>query len=229
MSLKDLSRKASLNPSTAYRILNTLEAHGLVQQDPMTRYYGLGLQVLQLAAAVRSQLDLRETARPFLRGLAKEAGETANLVTFEGDEAVYIDQLFSSQPIRAFTQIGARVPLHCTGVGKVLLASLPSEERETRLQMGLPAFTKNTITNPYHLSEELVKISDQGFALDIEERQEEVRCIAAPILDDEAKVTAAISISGPAHRLTLDRMNQLVPMVVHAALEISSQLGYSGG
>lgn len=228
VSLHVLSGKIGLNPSTAHRLLRTLQAHDLVRQDPTTRHYGLGLKLLQLAAAIRNQLDIRQLARPSLERLAKETGENANLVILDGDSAVYIDQAPSLQPVRTFTEIGARVPLHCTGVGKVLLAYLPEKEREIILQKGLQAFTKNTITNPYRLAEELAKVQDQQFALDIEERQEQVRCIAVPIFDDQSTVIAAISISGPANRLTLERLNQLVPLVGQTGLEISAKLGYPG-
>jgi DNA-binding IclR family transcriptional regulator len=226
ISLQALSYKAGLNSSTAYRLLNTLRAHGLVQQSPDTRGYRLGLKILQLATAVRDQLDLQQLVRPFLQYLAEASGESANLVVLEGDEAVYIDQVLSTHPIRAFTQIGVRVPLHCAAVGKMLLAHMPDQRREDIIRKGLPAFTKNTITNPYRLREELAKVRDQGFAVDIEERQEQVRCVAAGVLDDQSSIVAAISISGPAHRLSSERLqDELSGLVRKTAGEISSNLG----
>jgi len=229
IGLMELSRKVGLNASTTYRLLYTLQAHGLVWQDTGTRRYGLGLKVLQLAAAARDRLDIRQEARPFLERLARETGESANLVVLQGREAVYIDQVSSLQPIRAFSQIGARVPLHCTGVGKVFLAAMSPTERDSLLQKDLPGFTEHTITDPARLGEVLDQVREDGFALDLEERQQQVRCIAAPVFDDQSEVVAAISISGPAHRLPPQHMRELAPSVVQAALEVSSQLGYPGG
>ena len=228
LSLHALSQKAALNPSTAHRLLHTLQAHRLVQQNPDTRRYRLGLQILKLAGALRTQLALREQAGGLLERLMRETGETANLVVLQDLEAVYIDQVPSQQPIAAFTQLGARVPLHCTGVGKVLLAYLPDDEREAFVQKSLPAFTENTITSVYRLREELAKVREQGFALDIEERQKGVSCLAVPIWDDRRRVVAAMSISGPADRLTAETRDRLAPLVVQLASELSSRLGYVG-
>jgi len=115
LSLQTLSQDTGLNASTAHRLLHTLQWHGLVRRDPTARKYGLGLDLLRLAAALRSQLDLRQETRQVLESLTEETGESANLVVLDGHHAVYVDQVASAQPVRAFTQIGARVPLHCAG------------------------------------------------------------------------------------------------------------------
>jgi DNA-binding IclR family transcriptional regulator len=225
-SLQTLSRKAGLNASTAHRLLRALQSHGLVQQNATTRHYRLGLKLLQLAWAVRSQLDLRKLARSWLERLAVQSGETANLAIREGSAAVYIDQVASSHPIRAFTQVGARVPLYCTGVGKVLLAHMPDDEAAPFFDDRLIAYTPQTIIDPVQLQDEIARVRAQGWAPDGEEMQQEVRCIAAPVFDDQSRVVAALSIAGPAQRMGAGRVQELVPIVKHAARDVSLALGW---
>ncbi len=228
-SLQTLSRKAGLNRTTAYRLLRALQSHDMIQQNPTSRHYRLGLKLLGLAAAVRSQLDIRQHARPALERLAVQSGETANLAIREGTEAVYIDQVSSSHPIRAFTQVGARVPLHCTGVGKVLLAYLTEEDLSVIAAQDLTKYTSQTIGDWRKLRDELNKIRASGWALDAEEMQPEVRCIAAPVFDDQGRVVAAISIAAPAQRLTGMRQHELAPVVRRAGADVSLALGFSSG
>jgi DNA-binding IclR family transcriptional regulator len=225
-SLQTLSRKAGLNASTAHRLLRALQSHGLVQQNAATRHYRLGLKLLELAWTVRSQLDLRQLARASLERLAVQSGETANLAIREGSAAVYIDQVASSHPIRAFTQVGARVPLHCTGVGKVLLAYMPDDEAAPFLDHKLVAYTPQTITDATQLQDEIARVRAQGWAPDGEEMQQEVRCIAAPVFDDQSRVVAAMSIAGPAQRMGVGRVQDLVPIVKQAACDVSLALGW---
>jgi DNA-binding IclR family transcriptional regulator len=228
VSLQALSEDAGLNASTAHRLLQTLQWHDLIRRDPATREYALGLGLLRLAAALRSQLDLRQEARPILESLAQETGESANLVVLDGHWVVYVDQAASAQPVRAFTQVGARAPLHCTGVGKALLAFMPEVEREAVLDGNLRAYTSTTITNPLRLSEQLARIRERSVALDMGERQEDVRCIASPVFDDRSRAVAAISISGPRHRLHRERIEELSPLVRRAGRDLSAALGWPG-
>jgi DNA-binding IclR family transcriptional regulator len=225
-SLQTLSRKAGLNTSTAHRLLRALQSHDLVQQNATTRHYRLGLKLLELAWAVRSQLDLRQRARPSLEHLARQSGETANLAIREGSAAVYLDQAASSQPIRAFTQVGARVPLYCTGVGKVLLAYMAPDEVLAFLAQKLVGYTPQTITDPAQLQDEITRTRGQGWALDGEEMEQDVRCIAAPVFDDQGRVVAALSIAGPAQRMGVGRIEDLVPIVKRAAQDVSIALGW---
>lgn len=228
VSLQALSTETGLNASTAYRLLQTLQWHQFVRRDTATRGYALGLGLLRLATALRSQLDVRQEARPVLERLARETGESANLVVRDDQSVVYVDQVASAQPVRAFTQVGARAPLHCTGVGKALLAFMPEAEREAALGGGLRAYTSTTITNPLRLREELSRIHESHIALDMGERQADVRCIATPVFDDGCRPVAAISISGPRHRLNKDRLNELSHLVREAGHELSSALGWPG-
>ncbi|MFO7740728.1 MAG: IclR family transcriptional regulator [Anaerolineae bacterium] len=228
VSLQRLSQETALNASTAHRLLHTLQWHGLARRDSTTRKYALGLGLLRLASALRDQLDLRAEARPFLESLAEETGESANLVVADGHHVVYVDQAASTQPVRAFTQVGAQAPLHCTGVGKALLAFLPEVEREAVLAGNLHAYTPETITNPLRLKDELGRIRKRRVALDVGERQQDVRCIASPVFDDRSRVVAAISISGPRHRLDAQRIEELSPLVGRAGRDLSTTLGWAG-
>ncbi len=228
VSLQAVSEETGLNASTAHRLLHTLEWHDLVRRDPSTRKYGLGLGLLRLAAALRSQLDLRVEAKPFLESLAEETEESANLVVADGHHVVYVDQAASTQPVRAFTRVGARAQLHCTGVGKAILAFLPEEERRAVLDGELRAYTPTTITNPLRLEQELARIRESGVSRDMGERQADVRCVASPVFDDRSRVVAAISISGPGHRLDRRRMAELEPAVRKAGRDLSRALGWPG-
>ena len=188
----------------------------------------MGLGLLRLAVALRSQLDLRQEARPILESLAEESGESANMVVLDGHHVVYVDQAASAQPVRAFTQIGARAPLHCTGVGKALLAFMPEAERKAVLDGDLRAYTSTTITNPLRLDAELRRIRQEYVAVDMGERQEDLKCIATPVFDDQCRVVAAISVSGPMHRLDKRRTAELVPLVQKAGRDLSEALGWPG-
>ncbi len=229
-TLSSLCDGAHLNGSTTHRLLATLAARGYVRQDPATKKYLLGPQTLHLGQAGLAQFDLRNIAHPHLRKLAHEANELANLVLLSETHAVYMAQVQAGQrTVQMFTQLGARVPLHCTGVGKAILAFLPEDEVEHLLASeNLKAYTPYTITNVFLLREELEKIRQHGYAVDNEEREIGVRCIAAPVFQARGRVLAAVSLSGPAGRINPDRDEELGQLVQHAAERISSELGYQG-
>jgi IclR family KDG regulon transcriptional repressor len=228
LSLTKLSEQVSIQPSTAHRILATLIAHDYARQDRQTKSYRLGLQVLHIGEATRAQLDLREETADTLQQLANRTGELANLIIPSGARAIYIAQ--AQPPTRfgmaIFTQIGTWVPLHCTGAGKAILAWWNQSEVEAVLEDGLQAHTQNTITNPLRLQQELAEIRRRCYAIDDEEREIGVRCIASPILDNRGRVVAAMSISGPSGRITPDRYEELGTLVYAAALGISKRLGF---
>jgi IclR family KDG regulon transcriptional repressor len=229
MSVAKLSHVLDMHPSTAYRLLKTLGERGFVIRDAATSRFSLGLRLVELASAVRYEPSLIKSSRPILAALVKDSGETANLVVPHKDGAIYVDQVQCDAVVRGFTRIGARAPLHCAAVGKVLLAnSSPEDIRQYVESTGLPAYTSHTITNPYALAEHLERVKAQGFAVDDEEREVGTSCIAAPVRDNSGKVIAAISISGPSGRLREDRLCSLASRVKKAAAEISSSMGFIG-
>ncbi len=230
LGLTEVCGRVGLHTSTAYRLLATLAARGYVRQDRDRRVYRLGLHLLHIGEAARGQCDLREEAVGRLEALARRAGELANLVIPSGQRAIYIAQAQppTRHPVRMFTQLGAWVPLHCTAVGKAIIAHWPAEEVEQVLRDGLPAYTANTITNPLRLQRELDEVRRLGYAVDDEERELGVRCLASPVRDADGHVVAALSISGPSGRVTPDRLAELGEMVRQAAAQLSERLGYAG-
>lgn len=229
MGLVELSTRVGLHASTVHRLLATLGKRKFVVQDPQTGRYRLGMRAFEVGSAAIQQVELREIARPFLRWLMEETQETANLAVLMDGEVVYIDQVESQNLVRMFTRVGRRVPAHCTGVGKILLAGLSDDEVMRVLDArGLPRFTPHTIVDLRELLKELQRVRASGYALDNEEREVGVRCVAGPVRDHEGRVVAAVSISGPSSRITEDRLPQLIAAVLTATSRISTELGWHG-
>ena len=228
MNMTELSKKLGFYSSTIHRILDTLKHWGYVEQDPHTQKYQLGLKVLELGMAKLHQMDLVREATPYLKELVNQCNETVHLGVIEEGEVLYLAKEESSQTIRMCSYVGKRAPLHCTALGKVLLAYLPEEERKKILeQKGLLRFTEKTITDKKELEKELNKIKKQGFALDREENEKDVRCIAAPIKNYQGKVIAAISISGPVYRIDINKQNHLKEALIRTSKKVSKRLGYN--
>jgi IclR family acetate operon transcriptional repressor len=229
VGIAELSKRVALHVSTAHRILATLVARGYARQNPETGRYALGAEALHLAEAYLGQMDLRRVVRPVLERLTQETGETANLVILDRREALYLDKVESPQSLRIFSRIGRRAPLHCTAVGKVLLACRTKAQVDALLGRGpLERLTRHTITSVGQMRRELEKVRDQGFALDREECEEGACCIAVPMRTAQGEVEAALGISAPTTRLTPRRMEELVPIMLRTGRQVSAQLGFSG-
>ena len=229
MNMTELSEKLGFYPSTIHRILDTLKHWGYVEQDSNTQKYQLGLKLLELGMAKINQMDLVREASPYLKELAKQSNETVHLGVLEEGEVLYLAKEESSQTIRMISYVGKRAPLHCTALGKVLLTYLSSEERKKILgEKVLPRLTENTITDKRELEKELSKVREQGFALDREENEKDVRCIAAPIRNYHGKVIAAISISSPIFRIDKNTQNNQKEALIEISKKISKRLGYNG-
>ena len=227
IGILDLSSRVSLHASTVHRLLGTLVTRGYVRQNPQTSRYSLGPRTLQLAHAFQDHSDLCAEAHPFLQSLMEQSGETANLVVLDRAQAVYVDQVASPRLVRMFTVIGRHVPLHSTACGKVLLAHLdPTERSRVIRENGLSAQTHYTITTAKELDRELADICRRGFAVDDQEQDEGVRCVASPVCDHTGRVVAAISISGPTTRVTKERLPELGKLVIAIAAQLSAALGY---
>ncbi|HSB79992.1 MAG TPA: IclR family transcriptional regulator [Candidatus Methylomirabilis sp.] len=226
VGIANLSKRVGLHVSTVHRILGTLLERGYARQNPETGRYALGAKTFHLAESYLGQMDLRRLVRPALERLSRETEETANLVILDGGEALYLDKVESPQNLRIFSRIGHRVPLHCSAVGKVLLASRAQKEVEALLgRRPLESLTRSTISCRIQLRRELEKVREQGFALDCEECEEGACCIAVPLKDAQGRVEASLSVSGPSVRLTPKRMEELIPLMRQVAHEVSSQLG----
>jgi len=228
MNMTELSEKLGLYPSTIHRILDTLKHWGYVEQEPHNQKYQLGLKVLELGMAKLHQMDLAREAPLYLKELVNRCNETVHLGVLEEGEVLYLAKEESSKTIRMCSYVGKRAPLHCTALGKVLLAYLPEGERKKILgKRELPRLTEKTITGKKELEKELGKVKKQGFAIDRGENEKDVCCIAAPIRNYQGKVIAAVSISGPAFRIDVNTQNNLKEALVEISEKISKRLGYN--
>src|SRR5215218_6425987 len=223
VSLKELSAVTGLHPSTAHRILNDLVIKRFVDRaEPGT--YRLGMRLLELGNIVKSRLNVREASLDFMRALHRRTQQTVNLSVRQGDEIVYIDRSFSERSgMQVVRAIGGRAPLHLTSTGKLFLsADDPKMVRAYATRTGLAGHTKNSITQLPALERELAKARQYGIARDNEELELGVRCMAAGIYDDQARLVAGLSISAPADRLDENWLAKLQ----QTASEISTSLGY---
>lgn len=226
LSLAELSRRLKVHRSTLHRLLLALCRYRLLEQNPRTRRFRLGLRLFELGNQAVAGVQLREVARPHLRELTAETGETSHLVVLDEGEALYLEKFESSNALRMPSRVGRRVPAHCTAVGKVLLAHLPEQELDGVLQArGLGRFTAHTLTTPQALKAELRRIRERGYAVDNEEIEEGLRCVGAPVRNYTGEVVGSVSIAGPSSRLTWERLPQLEERVMACAAAISRDLG----
>jgi IclR family KDG regulon transcriptional repressor len=231
ISLKELSARVSLPKGTIHRLLSSLAYFGYVRQASESKNYQLGFKLVELGNSLLNQLDVRVQARPFLVGLSKGIKETIHLVVFDQNEALYVDKVESDEKLgglQMVSRVGTRIPAHCSSVGKVFLAHLSDSQLDTLIkEKGLTKRTKNTITDPEKLKQHLKIIRQQGYAVDDEENEKGIRCVGAPIFNQRGQVIAAISISGPAVRITQKIIQQtLRKEVIQTALDISREMGY---
>lgn len=222
-----LSRKMGLHKATTYRLLQTLKARGLVEQDPATGNYRLGLRLYELGMRVIAPPELVYVARDPLRELAFTVGESASMAVLNGRDAVTISKADAARFGGVVHTLGRSQRAHSTANGKVLLAHLPPHLFDALMEgVELERFTERTITDVEHLRAHLAQVRRQGYALDNQETEVGLCCAAAPIRDHAGWVVAAIGISGPATRLDWARDADKVEAVVQAAQEISRRLGY---
>ncbi|QDU88527.1 Pectin degradation repressor protein KdgR [Pirellulimonas nuda] len=226
--LSDVARSTGLTCSTTFRLLETLCQRGYAQQDGDTGRYRLGASAIQIGAAYAAGTPLPEAANGAMEKLVALTNETANLAVLDGPHAVYIHQVESLRSVRMFTELGARTPVYCTGVGKVLLAWRPVEEVSRLLaDVEFEKFTPHTIPNLKSFLAELQRVRGQGYAVDDQERELGVRCATAPVRDLRGAVVAAISVSAPVSRFPKKLIAQRAREVACAADAISLRLGYA--
>ena len=227
IGISKLSDLTGLKVSTVHRIASILVDNGYLIQRENRAKYSIGLKPLAFYRALNRNLKIKEVALPSLEKLRLVSGESANLAILDSDEAVYIEHIESNQTLRAFTEVGNRAPLHCTGVGKIFLAFMREQQlRDFITNNSLFRLTDNSITDYDELEKELSIIKRDGVAIDNGEMEIGVRCIAAPVMDSNGNVIAAMSISGPFTRLNSTRVEELKPVVKSAAMETSKAMGY---
>ncbi len=227
LSLKEISERLDLTPSTAHHIITSLKLEKFVEQDPESRKYRLGIRCYEISLSDNYYKILAEKAKPALESLARESGESANLAILVNGQITYIgqEQSSKSQIMKTFVNLGQRSPVHCTGVGKVLISELPENEiKRTINTHGLKKFTSYTITSADDLLEELELVKKQNYATDREEREEGVFCVAVPLKNSTGKTIASISLSGPIHRMLKITLESIVESLTNHASEISKNL-----
>ncbi|NPV67682.1 MAG: IclR family transcriptional regulator [Anaerolineae bacterium] len=224
-SLSQVAASLQVSKSTAHRYLTTLEDLDVVTRDENDNF-GLGHKLIELAGALLSDYDLRKESLPFLTSLSAQTQETAHLAVPSANDVVYIAKVDSPHSLRLASRIGARSPMHCTALGKAVLAYLPPDQLAKSIQQGLPKRTRHTLTSPEALCAELERVRQQGYAIDDQENEIGVRCIGAPIFDYTGQVIGAISVSGPVSRITVEKSLEFALLVRQAAQAISRRMGY---
>jgi DNA-binding IclR family transcriptional regulator len=227
LSLVKLSKSLGLPKSTTMRLLMVLEGHRFVQKSAESGLYRLGLKLFELGSKAIAQFDLTERARPCLERLVSRTGETAYLSVLDGGEELVLERVECSRAVRVPTSVGRRHPAHSTAVGKVLLAFTPESKLTAVLGKGrLQAYTRKTITSVARLREELQRVREQRFALDDEETEDGLRCIAAAVREHSGQVHAALGVLGPAYRIPDGSVAMLAATVISEAEMLSAELGY---
>ncbi|MEX3014502.1 HTH-type transcriptional regulator BhcR [Gymnodinialimonas hymeniacidonis] len=228
-TLTELSEELSQSPATVYRIMVTLEGRGLVEFDQTTQMWHVGARAFVIGARYLRRTSLVERARPVLRQLMEDTGETANLGIARDTHVLFVGQVETHATIRAFFPPGTLSPMHASGIGKALLAQM-SDDRLSRLFATAPLdqFTAKTLIEPSTLRADLEATRERGYAIDDEEKNEGMRCIAAPIFDFSGGAIAGLSVSGPVSRVSLAKTEDLAASVVRAAQDLSQAMGAEG-
>ncbi|MFZ0961839.1 MAG: IclR family transcriptional regulator [Terriglobia bacterium] len=226
-TLTQLSRRLHLHVSTVHRLLVNLVRHGFVEEDTISGGYQLSYRVLRMGLRVLDRLDFRRVAQPLLRDLNLRTKETVHMAILQETRAISIEKFDSPQPVGLDARLGGIMPLHCTGVGKTLLAYQGENLLNQIVQPpGLTRMTARTLTGLAPLRRELEHIREQGYAVDQEEAVEGLSCVAGPVFNHAGQVVAAFSVAGPATRLTTARISELAQLVRETSQQISFRLGY---
>ncbi len=227
-TLTEIALSAGMAPSTAHRLLITLQNHRFADFDENTQDWMIGVEAYRIGAGFLNRLNLVEAAQSIMHELMSETGETANLAIGDDGDVIFVSQIETSHPIRAFHLPGTRSNMHASAAGKALLAQLTRDEIEAVLQKrGLPEYTGKTLTKPADLFADLEQARRQGWAFDDEERYEGMRCIAAPIFGPQGTAIAAISVSGPSLRFSAQNIADFSAAVRHAASKLTEEVGGS--
>ena len=229
LTLTEIADELEQSPATIYRILTTFAAHDALEIDPASQEWFVGPASFRIGSAFLRRTGLVERARPNMRVLMVETGETANLGVESDGQVLFLSQVETHENIRAFFPPGAQSPMHASGIGKALLAHADASQIERYVEREeLTKFTENTICDQSALRAELERVKQQGYAFDNEEKSTGMRCIAAPIFNSFGEPVAGISVSGPSARMTLERVGPVCEAVIEQARTLSQSLGFEG-
>lgn len=227
IGVTEVARRLGIGKSTAHRLLHTLAEERLLEQDPDTGAYRLGLAMYELGASVSMHTDLHQACTPVIDELRNATRETAQVAVLDGREVVYVERRESPHTLRLFGRIGHRNGAHCTSTGKVLLASLPPDELAGILAgWTLTPHTPHTITDHHVLLRQLDEVRARGWAAQFNEAEMGAGAVAAPIRNGRGEVIAALSVAGPLQRIQGDALPRIVTLTIEAALGISHRLGF---
>lgn len=219
----DLLEKSPYPKATLYRFLQTLTHQGMLHLDPETGHYSPGMRLVRLAHAAWAQSSLAPIARPWIDSLAAATGETVHLAQLDGGQVLYVDKRNATKPVDMFAQAGKVGPAYCTGVGKAMLAFLPTEQQDSAIaRQSFYRHTPQTMTTPDALRQELRAIRERGHAFDREEHEPGIICCAVPILSRAGRVLGAISVTSTTTRTTLGALEQEAPRIKEIAARIAA-------
>jgi IclR family acetate operon transcriptional repressor len=221
LGITELAHIFEVDKGSMSRIIQTLSSYGYAEKDGHTNKYMLGPQVVLLSRAVLTRMPLREMAKPFLQELVAQTGECAHLAILAKGEALYIDQVESPSALRVSTDVGTLAPLHCTALGKIFLAY-----GNEPIMDNYKSYTFRTITDPNSIRNHIDQVKNQGYAIDDEEFNLSVRCIAVPVFDYRNRCVASIGVSGPTSRLPLENIANVVFTVCEIGKALSSRLSF---
>jgi DNA-binding IclR family transcriptional regulator len=224
LTMSEVARSLGLARSSAFYIINTIEECGYVYRTSPRGRYTFTAKLLELANCSLGSLGVCGPAAPFLRKLMQRSGLAVHLGVISQNEVVLIDKIAPAGGQQMATWVGKRLPIHCTGLGKALMAYLPEEQIEFHIKQGLIRYNENTVVSPGKLKEELLRIRSHGFAIDDEEETIGLRCIGAPLFDKNNQAVAAISIAGTTTQLSDEKLDGLAREVKQTAASISARL-----
>ena len=228
LSLGEVAERVEIHKSTAHRIIMNLEGQRMINRDPATGRYQLGLRLFELGSVAIAKFDIRERAREYLETLLRETQETVHLCVLDNGEVLYLDKIEPTRTVRLSSRIGLRNPAHCTAVGKAMMAWLSTAEVEQIVHKhGLRRFTSKTITTLAELRGELAKVREVGYAIDDEEHEDDVRCVAAVVRDHAGRPAAAMSIASPSFRIPLEKVPVFAKTICKATQALSREWGFT--
>jgi IclR family KDG regulon transcriptional repressor len=227
MSITELGSTLGLNKGAVFRFISTLKSIGYIEQNPINEKYFLTIKLFEIGSRIMTRLNEVQEAHTVMEQLAQKTNETVHLAILSNENVVYLDKIDSKHALRIFSRVGNQAPCYCTGLGKVLLAWLSDKEVDKIVkEKKMIKFTDTTITSLAALKKELQKIRGQGYAIDNQEHEKGIQCIAVPIRNRDKKIIAAISVTWPEIRNDNELMEHYKNIMIEAGLQISKRLGY---
>ena len=226
LGVTEIGNRTGLHKSTVHRIVSALAERGYIEKIPGRSVYKVGLKLVEISSIYLNSVELKTEATPFLRELTSRLGQPTHLAILDGTDAVYIEKVDMLNNIRLYSQIGRRIPVYCSALGKCLLSGLHDNEIDEILQRcSFNKFTAKTLEKA-ELLRQVDTVSVNGYAVDDEEHDEGIRCIASPVFDYRGKVIAAVSIAGPAASIMEQNDSETGRLLKETALNISKRMGY---